>query len=334
MVKVFIIAEAGINHNGSLKLAKKMVDAAVYARADAVKFQTFKSEQAISKNAPKAEYQKQTTDPAESQLEMAKKLELKPEEFRVLSDYCEKKGILFLSTPFDFESIDLLNDIGLKIFKIPSGEITNLLYLQKIGRLKKRIILSTGMANINEIKSAINVLVNEGTARERITVLHCNTAYPTPFEDVNLYAMKTIRDKLKIAVGYSDHTIGIEIPIAAVALGAVVIEKHFTLDKTMPGPDQRVSLEPEELKAMVNAIRNIEVSLGNARKTPSPSELKNIAIVRRSLVASKEIKKGELFSKDNVTAKRPGTGINPMKFYKIVGKKAKNNFKEDELITI
>ena len=334
MAKVFIIAEAGINHNGSLKLAKKMVDAAVCAKADAVKFQTFKAANAISKNAPKAEYQKNTTDPAESQLEMAKKLELKPEEFRILSDYCKKKGILFLSTPFDFESIDLLNDIGLNIFKIPSGEITNLLYLQKIGRLKKMIILSTGMANINEIKSAINVLVNEGTARDKITVLHCNTAYPTPFEDVNLLAMKTIHEKLKTPVGYSDHTTGIEVPIAAAALGARVIEKHFTLDRAMPGPDQKASLEPDELKAMVDAVRNIEVALGTGRKVPSRSELKNIPIARRSLVASRGIKKGELFSKDNVTAKRPGTGISPMDFYKIAGKRAKSNFKEDELITI
>lgn len=334
MTKVFIIAEAGINHNGSFKLAKKMIDAAVYAKADAVKFQTFKSEQAISKYAPKALYQKQTTDPYETQLEMAKKLELKPDEFRALSDYCKKKGILFLSTPFDFESIDLLNTIGLKIFKIPSGEITNLIYLQKIGRLKKRIILSTGMACIDEIRTAVSVLVKEGTARKNITVLHCNTAYPTPYKDVNLSAMKTIHDKLKMPVGYSDHTVGIEVPIAAAALGATVIEKHFTLDRSMPGPDQKASLEPHELKAMVHAIRNIEISLGNGRKIPSSSELINMPIARRSLVASRDIKKGEYFSKGNIAAKRPGTGINPMNFYKISGKKAKRNFKEDELIAL
>jgi len=334
MKKIFIIAEAGINHNGDIALARQMIDVAVSARVDAIKFQTFKSENVISRNAPKAEYQKQTTDPLESQLEMAKKLELKPAAFRVLADYCKKKNIIFLSTPFDFESIDLLNAIGLKIFKIPSGEITNLLYLQKIGRLKKKIILSTGMANIAEIKNAIDVLVAGGTKRTGITVLHCNTAYPTPFEDVNLRAMKTIRDTLKVDVGYSDHTIGIEVPIAAAALGAAVIEKHFTLDKAMPGPDQRISLEPMELKVMVSAIRNIEISLGEGVKMPSPSELKNIPIARRSLVALKEIHKGDVFSKGNITAKRPGTGINPMNFYKVAGKKAKKNFKEDELITL
>lgn len=332
--KVFIIAEAGINHNGSLRLAKKMVDAAVYAAADAVKFQTFRSENVISRNAPKAEYQKQTTDPAESQLEMARKLELKPEAFQELFYYCRKKGILFLSTPFDFESIDLLNDIGLKIFKIPSGEITNLPYLEKIGRLKKRIILSTGMSSLQEIRGAINILVKEGTLKKNIIVLHCNTAYPTPFTDVNLRAMKTIRDALNVDVGYSDHSIGIEVSIAAAALGASVIEKHFTLDKNMSGPDQRISLEPEELKAMVKAVRNIEAALGSEKKMPSASESKNMPIARRSLVALRVIKKGERFSLDNITAKRPGTGISPLNFYKVIGRKAKRQFKEEELIIL
>lgn len=334
MQRVFIIAEAGINHNGSIKLAKKMIDAAIASKADAVKFQTFKAENVISKHAPKAEYQMLTTDPGESQLEMARKLELTSDDFRELNLYCKRKGIMFLSTPFDFNSIDLLNKLGLEILKIPSGEITNLPYLKKMGALKKKIILSTGMAELFEIRDALKVLINEGTAKDDITILHCNTAYPTPYKDVNLLAMNTIKKVFKVDVGYSDHTIGIEVPIAAVAMGATIIEKHFTLDKNMPGPDQSVSLEPEELKAMVCAIRNIECSIGNGIKRASPSELKNISIARRSLVAAKDILKGEMFSIDNVTAKRPGTGISPMRLYKILGKRAKKDFQEDELITI
>jgi len=332
--RVFVVAEAGINHNGNIELAKKMVDAAVTARADAIKFQTFKSENVICKHAPKAQYQRQTTDPNESQLEMAKKLELKPQAFRELCKYCKKKGIIFLSTPFDFESIDLLNKLGLKIFKIPSGELTNLPYLQKIGALKKKIILSTGMAELFEIRNALNVLINEGTKKCNITIMHCNTAYPTPYKDVNLLAMSTIKKVFKVDVGYSDHSIGIEVPIAAVAMGATIIEKHFTLDKNMPGPDQKISLEPNELKAMICAIRNIECAIGNGIKTASPSELKNINIARRSLVAATDIVKGEQFSLDNVTSKRPGTGISPMALYKIIGKKAIKDFAEDELIII
>ena len=332
--KVFVIAEAGINHNGNIKLAKKMVDAAVNAGADAIKFQTFKSENVISKHAPKAQYQKQTTDPKESQLEMAKKLELKPQAFRVLSNYCKKKGIMFLSTPFDFESIDLLNKLDLQILKIPSGELTNLPYLKKIGALKKKIILSSGMAEIFEIRKALKVLMDEGTAKDNIAILHCNTAYPTPYKDVNLLAMNTIRNVFKVNVGYSDHTIGIEVPIAAVAMGATIIDKHFTLDKTMSGPDQRISLEPKELKAMICAIRNIEHAIGDGIKKPSSSELRNISIARRSLVAAKDIIAGEVFSLDNVTPKRPGTGISPMDLYKIMGKRAKKDFEEDELIII
>jgi N,N'-diacetyllegionaminate synthase len=334
MKKVFIIAEAGINHNGNLRLAKKMVDAAARAGADAVKFQTFKSENVISAKAPKAEYQKQTTDPAESQLEMAKKLELKPNDFRVLARYCRKKGIMFLSTAFDFESIELLRKLGLKIFKIPSGELTNLPYLKKIGGLRKKILLSTGMATVKEIRATMAALIREGTRRQDITLLHCNTAYPTPFKDVNLRAMLTLRDTFGLEAGYSDHSVGISVPIAAAAMGAAVIEKHFTLDNTMPGPDQRISLEPAELKEMVKAIRNIEEALGTGLKIPSQSESKNMAIARRSLVASREIKQGEPFTADNIAAKRPGTGINPMNISKVIGRKAGKCFKEDDLISL
>ena len=274
--KVFIIAEAGVNHNGSLELAKKMIDAAEEAGADAVKFQTFKAEKVVSRYAPKAEYQKKTTTAGESQLEMIKKLELDAAAHQTLIDYCKKRNIQFLSTPFDFESIDLLNELGLDIFKIPSGEITNMPYLRKIGSLKKEIILSTGMANLGEIEDALDVLTGAGTKLKDITILHCNTEYPTPMQDVNLKAMQTIKYAFPgIHVGYSDHTEGIEVSIAAVAMGATIIEKHFTLDKNMEGPDHKASLEPDELKAMVNAIRNIEKALGNGIKKPSPSELKN-----------------------------------------------------------
>ena len=278
MRKTFIIAEAGVNHNGSLELAKKMIDAAVGAIADAVKFQTFKAEKVVSRYAPKAEYQKKTTtaEADESQLEMIKKLELDAAAHQTLIGYCKKKNIRFLSTPFDLESIDLLNELGLDIFKIPSGEITNMPYLRKIGFLKKEIILSTGMANLGEIEDALDVLTGAGTKLKDITILHCNTEYPTPMQDVNLKAMQTIKYAFPgIHVGYSDHTKGIEVSIAAVAMGAAIIEKHFTLDKNMEGPDHKASLEPDELKAMVNAIRNIEKALGNGIKKPSPSELKN-----------------------------------------------------------
>ena len=331
--KTFIIAEAGVNHNGSLELAKKMINAAVEAGADAVKFQTFKAEKVISRYAPKAEYQKKTTTADESQLEMVKKLELDAAAHQTLINYCKKKNIRFLSTPFDLESIDLLNELGLDILKIPSGEITNLPYLRKIGALKKEIILSTGMADLGEIEDALDVLIKAGTARENITVLHCNTEYPTPFEDVNLRAMLTIKaDFPGIQVGYSDHTPGIEAPIAAVAMGATIIEKHFTLDKNMTGPDHKASLEPDELKAMVRAIRNIEKALGSGIKTPSPSELKNMPIARKSIVAAKNIRKGESFTEENLTVKRPGTGISPMRWDEILGKYAQKKYVEDELI--
>lgn len=334
MRKVFIIAEAGVNHNGSLELAYKLVDAAVEAGADAVKFQTFKANNIISKFAPKAEYQKKTTDENESQLEMVKKLELDMNAHKKLMSRCEEKNMTFLSSPFDLESIELLDKLRLKIFKIPSGEITNLPYLKKIGSLGKKILMSTGMADLEEIENALNILTKAGTPKENITVLHCNTEYPAPFKDVNLLAMLAIRDKFKVDVGYSDHTLGIEVPIAAVALGATVIEKHLTLDRNMEGPDHRASLEPDELKAMVKAIRNIERALGNGIKKPSPSELKNKAIARKSIVAAKDIKRGDIFTEDNITTKRPGTGINPMEWNNIIGKVSKRDFKADELIVI
>jgi len=332
MTKVFIIAEAGVNHNGSLEIARRMVDAAVDANADAIKFQTFKAEEVVSKFAAKAEYQRKTTNADESQLEMIKKLELNADAHKGLIKYCRKKNIIFLSTPFDLDSIDLLNNLGLEIFKIPSGEIINLPYLRKIGGFKKRIILSTGMADMGEIEDALDVLTASGTPKEDITVLHCNTEYPTPFEDVNLNAMLTIRDAFKVKVGYSDHTLGIEIPIAAVALGARVIEKHFTLDKNMKGPDHKASLEPKELKTMVEAIRNIKKALGDGVKKPSPSELKNKLIARKSIVAAKSIKASEIFTADNLTVKRPGTGISPMRWDEIIETKAKRDYQEDELI--
>jgi len=332
MHKVFIIAEAGVNHNGSIETAKKLIDVALNAGADAVKFQTFKAENLVSKTAQKAEYQKRTTDIEESQFEMIKKLELDVKAHKELIAYCEDKDIVFLSTPFDHDSITLLNELGLEIFKIPSGEITNLPYLRQIGSLKKQVILSTGMSSLGEIENALDVLVSAGTDKEMITVLHANTEYPTPMEDVNLKAMQTIANAFKIDVGYSDHTLGIEVDIAAVAMGAKVIEKHFTLDKMMDGPDHRASLEPDELREMVKAIRNIEMALGDGLKRPSASEEKNISIVRKSIVASKEIKKGELLSEDNLTVKRPGIGVNPMRWNETLGQVAQKNFKADDLI--
>lgn len=332
MKNVFIIAEAGVNHNGSQKLAQKLIDAAVKAGADAVKFQTFKAENLVSKSAQKAEYQKQTTSVEESQFEMIKKLELDVAVHKELMAYCQEKDIIFLSTPFDHDSIDLLNELGLEIFKIPSGEITNLPYLRHIGRLNKKIILSTGMANLGEVEAAINVLTGAGTQRENITVLHANTEYPTPMRDVNLKAMQTLGRAFNLAYGYSDHTNGIEVPIAAVAMGGSVIEKHFTLDKTMEGPDHKASLEPHELTAMVQAIRNIEQALGSAVKQPSPSESKNKSIARKSIVAKAAIKRGEIFTEQNLTIKRPGTGINPMRWDEVLGTVANKDYIEDELI--
>jgi len=333
-MKAFIIAEAGVNHNGSVETAKKLIDAAVEAGADAVKFQTFKTEQIASMTAPKAEYQIRTTGKRETQFRMLKKLELSEKAFHELFLYCKKKEIIFLSTPFDIESVSFLDKLGLGIFKIPSGEITNLPYLKRIGSLKKKIIMSTGMADTREIKDALRILTDCGTPKENITLLHCSTDYPTPMRDVNLLAMLTIRDAFKVKVGYSDHTPGIEVPVAAVALGASIIEKHFTLDKNMKGPDHSSSLEPSELKAMVNAIRNIEKALGNGVKKPSCSEMKNIQIVRKSIVASKDIKKGEVFGEENITVKRPAGGISPMEWDKVIGGKAVRDFQKDEIIEI
>ncbi|MBT4347786.1 MAG: N-acetylneuraminate synthase [Methylococcales bacterium] len=332
MSKVFIIAEAGVNHNGSTELAKKLIDVAVHSGADAIKFQTFKAENLVSKKAQKAEYQKQTTDSKESQFEMIKKLELDVDTHQALMAYCAEKNILFLSTPFDHDSINLLNKLGLDIFKIPSGEITNSPYLKQIGALNKQVILSTGMANLGEIEAALAVLVSAGTQRKRITVLHANTMYPTPMEDVNLKAMQTIGQAFDIAYGYSDHTLGIEVDIAAVAMGASVIEKHFTLDKTMEGPDHKASLEPDELKAMVKAIRNIELALGSRVKQVSNSERPNMAVARKSLIAKIDIKQGEQFTENNLTIKRPGTGISPMRWDEMIGQTAQKNYLADDLI--
>jgi len=334
MQKVFIVAEAGINHNGNMEVARKMVVAAHKAGADAIKFQTFKAEKVISQFAPKAGYQLITTSPDESQLEMAKKLELSFDDFRELSDYCNEIGIMFLSTPFDEESLYFLVELGQKYIKIPSGEVTNLPYLRKVGALNKKIIMSTGMMDLNEIGSTIDVLNDAGTDRKNITLLHCNTQYPTPMEDVNLFAMRTIQKRYGLDVGYSDHTLGIEIPVAAVALGATVIEKHFTLDKTMEGPDQTASLNPDELAAMVKAIRNVELSMGNGIKKTSPSEKENMSIARRSIVAAKNIKKGEVFTEDNLTTKRPGTGISPMMWDDVIGLPAGRDFEYDQLIEL
>jgi len=331
-MSIFIIAEAGVNHNGSLEMAKALIDVAAQSGADAVKFQTFKADKLVSKTAQKATYQKVTTDVAETQYEMIKKLELDEAAHHELITYCKTKKILFLSTPFDHESIDLLDRLGMQIFKIPSGEITNLPYLRHIGSLGKKVILSTGMANIGEIRDALDILIASGTLKENITVLHATTEYPCPIEEVNLRAMQTIRDTFDIRVGYSDHTRGIEIPIAAAAMGASVIEKHFTLDREMEGPDHKASLEPDELIAMVSAIRNIEKALGDGIKKPSPSEMKNIPIARKSIVASRAIAEGERLSEENITIKRPGNGISPMRYDEIIGTVASKNYDEDEAI--
>ena len=328
----YIIAEAGVNHNGSLELAKNLVDKAKEAGADCVKFQTFIASQIVSKNAAKADYQKKQTEISESQHEMLKKLELSFDDFIELNNYCKEIGIEFLSTAFDFESIDFLNQLGMQVWKIPSGEITNLPYLIKIAKLNKKVILSTGMSTMREIEDAVNILKDHGASE--LIILHCTTEYPTPYEDVNLNAMLAIKERFGYEVGYSDHTMGIEVPIAAVALGAKVIEKHFTLDRTMDGPDHKASLEPSELKTMVDAIRNIELSMGTGIKEPADSEKKNIAIARKSIVANQSIKKGDILTETNLTVKRPGDGISPMKWYEIIGTKAIRDFEEDELIEI
>lgn len=331
-MKVFIIAEAGVNHNGSIDFAKKLIDVAANSGANAIKFQTFKANSISTKKAQKAEYQIDTTDRNESQFDMLKRLELNIDAHKELIAYCNNKDIIFLSSPFDHESIELLKDLKLPIFKIPSGEITNLPYLRNIGKLNKKIILSTGMSSIYEVRNALNILINSGTKKENITILHANTEYPTPMEDVNLKAMLTIGKELDVNFGYSDHTLGIEADIAAVAMGASCIEKHLTLNCNMEGPDHKASLEPNEFKLMVTAIRNIELALGSGIKKPSKSETKNIEIVRKSIVSKIKIKKGEILTEKNLTVKRPGTGISPMKWDEVLGTKAKKNYNEDELI--
>ena len=332
MEKVYIIAEAGDNHNGDFNTALKLVDVAKRAGADCVKFQTFVTEEIISKYAEMAEYQKKNTGQEESQFEMVKRLELSFDEFRKIKEYCDRVGIQFLSTPFDLKSVDFLNELGVPFFKIPSGEITNYPYLIKIAHTGKPVVMSTGMCEPDEILAAINVLEKYGSGE--ITLLHCNTEYPTPLKDVNLYAMRTMKKMFGKKVGYSDHTKGIEVPVAAVALGACVIEKHFTLDKNMPGPDHKASLEPDELGRMVKNIRNIEIALGDGVKRVSESERKNIAIARKSIVARRNIQEGEILTEENLAVKRPGTGINPMQWMEVLGTRAVRDFKEDELIEI
>lgn len=333
---VIIIAEAGVNHNGSLEKAFQLVDAAVEAGVDYVKFQTFKAENLVSSKARKAEYQKNNTNNhTETQLEMLQKLELSHENHQTLIDYCKAKNIKFFSTAFDLDSLDYLSTIGMDMVKIPSGEITNLPYLRKASVLFSKVILSTGMATVSDIRDALDVFLKAGISKDNIVILHCNTEYPTPMQDVNLKAMLHIQKEFGTAIGYSDHTLGIEVPIAAVSLGAVMIEKHFTLDKTMEGPDHKASLDPQELKAMVVGIRNIELAMkGTGLKEPSESEKKNMAIARKSIIAKKNIKAGDVFSKENLTAKRPGTGISPMKWDEVIGKIAQRDFASDDIIEL
>jgi len=327
-----IIAEAGVNHNGSIDLAYKLIEKAKESGADYVKFQTFTAKSLVSKNAPKADYQKKLTGETQTQYEMIKALELDKNTHLKLIEKCKRDGIKFLSTPFDLKSVDLLNDVEIPLYKIPSGEITNLPYLRYIGKIGKPIILSTGMSTLSEVGAALQVLEDAGTDLSQITVLHCNTEYPTPFGDVNLNAMLTIKSELGVDVGYSDHTLGIEVPIAAAALGAIVIEKHFTLDRSLPGPDHKASLVPHELKSMVTGIRNIERALGDGRKIPTISEKKNIPVARKSIVAAKNIKLGDVFSEKNLAVKRPGTGVSPMEWDNYIGKTALRDYIADELI--
>ena len=331
-----IIAEAGVNHNGSLELAKRLVDKAVEAGVDYIKFQTFKTSNLVTKTAKQAEYQQKNIGKGgDSQYQMLKKLELTPEGHDVLIAYCKERGIKFFSTAFDFDSIEYLHSLDLGLWKIPSGEVTNYPFLKRVAAYNEKTILSTGMCEMSDVRAAVEALYKNGLSKENLILLHCNTEYPTPFEDVNLKAMDALRKEFGVKVGYSDHTKGIEVPIAAVALGATVIEKHFTLDRNMEGPDHKASLEPEELKAMVNAIRNIEKAAGgDGTKHVSESERKNIAIARKSIVAACDIKEGEIFTEQNLTVKRPGSGISPMKWDEIVGMTAKRDFAEDDLIEI
>ena len=331
-----IIAEAGVNHNGSLELAKQLVDKAVEADVDYIKFQTFKASKLVTKAAKQAEYQqKNMGKECDSQYQMLKKLELSPADHEVLIAYCKKKGIKFFSTAFDFDSIDYLHSLNLGLWKIPSGEVTNYPFLKYVAAYNEKTILSTGMCDMADVRAAVDALYKNGLSKENLILLHCNTEYPTPFEDVNLKAMAALRREFGVEVGYSDHTKGIEVPIAAVALGATIIEKHFTLDRNMEGPDHKASLEPDELKAMVNAIRNIEKALsGDGTKHVSNSERKNITIARKSIMAACNIKKGEVFTEDNLTVKRPGNGISPMRWEEVIGTKAVRDFAEDELIEL
>lgn len=332
MQSTFIIAEAGVNHNGDINLAFELVEKAKEAGADCVKFQTFVTDEETSKNAEKAEYQKITSGSTETQYEMSKRLELSFEQFIEIKKHCDRIGITFLSTAFDFSSIKFLNKIEMPFWKIPSSEVTNLPYLEEIGKTKKSVVLSTGMSSMQEIDDAIEILRKSGTPS--ITLLHCTTEYPAPLDEVNLNAMITLKNYFNVEVGYSDHTDGIAVPIAAVALGASIIEKHFTLDKSLPGPDHKASLNPKELKLMIEEIRKVELSLGDGIKTPTPSELKNMKVARKSIVAKTRINKGDLFTVNNITVKRPGTGISPMRWYQILGMRALRNFDEDEEISI
>lgn len=331
-----IIAEAGVNHNGSIELAKRLVDKAVEAGVDYIKFQTFKASKLVTKAAKQAEYQqKNVGKEGDSQYQMLKKLELSPEEHKVLIAYCQQKGIKFFSTAFDFNSIEYLHSLNLGLWKIPSGEVTNYPFLKRIAAYNEPTILSTGMCDMEDVKAAVNALYKNGLSKENLILLHCNTEYPTPFEDVNLKAMDSLRQEFGVEVGYSDHTKGIEVPIAAVALGATVIEKHFTLDRNMEGPDHKASLEPNELKDMVTAIRNIEKAVGgDGTKHVSESERKNISIARKSIVAACDIKAGEVFTEQNLTVKRPGNGVSPMRWEAVIGMTAKRDFSEDDLIEI
>ena len=330
-----VIAEAGVNHNGSLEMAKKMVDAAADAGVDYVKFQTFCSELLVTASAAQADYQRREAQSEDSsQLAMLRKLELSHADHLALVDYCKQKGVKFLSTAFDLPSVDFLDGLGVDFWKVPSGEITNLPYLRKIAATRRPIVMSTGMSDLDTVKESLDFLLGEGAERKDITLLHCNTEYPTPFADVNLNAMITLRNELGVATGYSDHTLGIEVPVAAVALGAEVIEKHFTLDRNLPGPDHKASLLPDELKAMVSAIRNIEKALGTGLKRVTDSEAKNIVAARKSIVAAVAIKAGEVFTEENLTVKRPGNGLSPMKWYDVVGRQASRDYQPDELIEI
>lgn len=333
-MKTIIIAEAGVNHNGDMEIAKQLISAAKMAGADIVKFQTFQAAKLVTKTASKAAYQQTTTGTAESQFDMIRKLELSRTDHEILINECNKQGIGFFSTAFDEESFDMLRELGIDQVKIPSGELTNFPLIRYMTRFGMPVILSTGMANLGEIEAALEAIEKAGTSRSNITVLHCTTEYPTPMADVNLRAMVNMKQALGVEVGYSDHTPGIEIPIAAVALGARIIEKHFTLDRNLPGPDHKASLEPNELKAMIDGIRNIELALGDGIKRPSASELKNKPIARKSIVAAREIKAGELLTEDNLAVKRPGTGISPMQWDMVIGRTATRNFGIDELIEL